>query len=63
MFFKVWHTQTNTKVVLLHSCRETSLGHRETERLGNQSLLCLAWIARLEKCLAVEALGTHERTR
>lgn len=59
----VRHTQTDTEVVLLHSCRETSLGHRETEGLGNQAPLCLAWTARLEKCLALEALCTHEHTR
>lgn len=62
MFFKVQHTLTDTEVVLLHSCRETSLGHRGTEGQGNQAPLCLAWTARLEKCLALEALCTHERT-
>lgn len=33
-FLKVCHTQTDTEVVLLHSCGETSLGHRETAGLG-----------------------------
>lgn len=33
-----------------------------TEGLGNQAPLCLAWTARLKKCLALEALCTHERT-
>lgn len=54
--------QMDSEVVLFHSCRETSLGHRGTQRLGNQALLCLVWTARLEKCSAVEALCTHERT-
>ena len=49
-------------MVRLHSCRETSLGHRGTQGLRNQAPLCLAWTARLEKCLALEALCTHERT-
>lgn len=61
-FLKVRHAQTDTEVVLLHSCRETSLSHRGTEGLGNQAPLCLARTARLEECLAVEALCTHERT-
>lgn len=61
-FFTARHTQTDSEVVRLHSCRETSLGHRGTQGLGNQAPLCLAWTARLEKCLALEALCTHERT-
>lgn len=56
------NTQRATEVVLVPSCRETSLDHRRTERLGNQTLLCLAWTTGLEKCLALEALCTHERT-
>lgn len=30
--------------------------------VGDQAPLCLVWTARLEKCLALEALYTHERT-
>lgn len=56
-----FHTdrQTDTEVVLLHSCRETCLGQRGTEGLENQAPLCRAWT---ESCLALEALCTHERT-
>ncbi|RVE62295.1 hypothetical protein OJAV_G00155720 [Oryzias javanicus] len=46
-------SRTGTEVVHSSPCRETSLGG---QRLGNQALLCLSRAARLENCLALEAL-------